>query len=186
MIRRMRSITLALALLACTGCTEFDRPGWQGTLDYELPLLGHRNWIVIVDSAYPAQSSAGIEMLYIGGTQLEAVRRVLQSLDRAAHVRPIAYYDAELDDLRESDASGITRYRRALKELLALHRPRPLPHDELIATLDDTSQRFRVLVLKTDETLPYTSVFLELDCGYWSPAAELRLRKRQQPKQSEK
>jgi hypothetical protein len=24
--------------------------------------------------------------------------------------------------------------------------------------------------------LPYTSVFLQLDCGYWSPEAEKRLR----------
>jgi hypothetical protein len=28
----------------------------------------------------------------------------------------------------------------------------------------------------TNLTLPYTSVFLELDCGYWSPEAEQRLR----------
>jgi hypothetical protein len=26
-------------------------------------------------------------------------------------------------------------------------------------------------------TIPYTSVFFELDCGYWSAAAEQRLRK---------
>jgi hypothetical protein len=25
--------------------------------------------------------------------------------------------------------------------------------------------------------MPYTSVFVELDCGYWSDAAEQRLRK---------
>jgi hypothetical protein len=31
-------------------------------------------------------------------------------------------------------------------------------------------------VLKTNMTLPYTSVFIELDCGYWSPEAEARLR----------
>ena len=35
---------------------------------------------------------------------------------------------------------------------------------------------FRVLIIKTDMTLPYTSVFCELDCGYWSAAAEQRLR----------
>jgi hypothetical protein len=26
-------------------------------------------------------------------------------------------------------------------------------------------------------TIPYTSVFFELDCGYWNAAAEQRLRK---------
>ena len=25
---------------------------WQATVDQQLPLLGHRNWILIVDSAY--------------------------------------------------------------------------------------------------------------------------------------
>jgi hypothetical protein len=33
-----------------------------------------------------------------------------------------------------------------------------------------------VLILKTNLRLPYTSVFIELDCGYWSPEAERRLR----------
>jgi len=30
--------------------------------------------------------------------------------------------------------------------------------------------------LKTNMTIPYTSVFFELDCGYWHPGAEERLR----------
>jgi hypothetical protein len=29
---------------------------------------------------------------------------------------------------------------------------------------------------KTNLTLPYTSVFLQIDCGYWSADAERRLR----------
>jgi len=33
-----------------------------------------------------------------------------------------------------------------------------------------------VLVIKTDMTIPYTSVFFELDCGYWDSDAEKRLR----------
>jgi hypothetical protein len=33
-----------------------------------------------------------------------------------------------------------------------------------------------VLILKTDLTLPYTSVFIELDCGYWGPEKEQALR----------
>jgi len=35
---------------------------------------------------------------------------------------------------------------------------------------------FNVLILKTDMTLPYTSVFIELECGYWSEAAEKKPR----------
>ena len=42
--------------------------------------------------------------------------------------------------------------------------------------LDEAGQTFRVLIIKTDMTLPYTSVFLQLDCGYWTAEAEKRLR----------
>jgi hypothetical protein len=33
-----------------------------------------------------------------------------------------------------------------------------------------------VLILKTSATIPYTSVFLQLNCRYWSDDAEARLR----------
>jgi len=45
-----------------------------------------------------------------------------------------------------------------------------------------------VLVLKTRMAIPYTSVFLQLDCQYWSADSEARLREamkaaeRKQPK----
>ena len=51
-----------------------------------------------------------------------------------------------------------------------------LPHEQIIAKLDQTAQLFRVLIVKTDLTIPYTSIFFELDCGYWSAEAEQRLR----------
>ena len=38
------------------------------------------------------------------------------------------------------------------------------------------SKMFNVLLLKTDMVLPYTSVFLQLDCGYWNAEKEQRLR----------
>jgi hypothetical protein len=51
-----------------------------------------------------------------------------------------------------------------------------LPHDKLIARVDDASRQFQVLVLKTNMTIPYSSVFLQLNCKYWSDDAEARLR----------
>jgi hypothetical protein len=32
------------------------------------------------------------------------------------------------------------------------------------------------LIIKTELTIPYTSVFFELECGYWNAEAEERLR----------
>lgn len=143
----------------------------------ELPLLGHRNWIAVVDMAYPAQTAPGLETIYVGGSQIDAVREVLAGIRAAPHVRAHVLVDAELEFVAESDAPGIGAYRQALAELLADTSPTGVPHEEIIARLDAAAETFHVLVVKTDMTLPYTSVFFELDCGYWTGDAEQRLRR---------
>jgi L-fucose mutarotase/ribose pyranase (RbsD/FucU family) len=152
-------------------------PDWTEILSERLPQYGHRNWIAIVDSAYPAQTTPGLEMVQVNGAnQLAAVRMVLQLLDQSKHVRPVIYLDAELAHVAEADAPGIDRYRVALDRSLKGRSPKLLPHGEIIDRLDAAGEKFRVLVLKTNLPLPYTSVFIELDCGYWSADAEQRLR----------
>ena len=47
---------------------------------------------------------------------------------------------------------------------------RVLPHEEIISRLDRVGELFRVLVIKTNMCIPYTSVFFELECGYWNAA----------------
>jgi hypothetical protein len=142
----------------------------------QLPEFGHRNWIVIADSAYPAQSNEAIQTVYVGGAQLDAVRRLLEAIERAPHVRPTVLVDAELQYVPESDAPGVTRYREGLRQVLGDTRVERLPHEEIIAELDEVASLFRVLVIKTEMTIPYTSVFVRLDCAYWSDEAESRLR----------
>ena len=51
---------------------------------HELPRMGHRNFIVIADSAYPLQSSPGIRTLHVGGTQAETLKKVLALLAQGA------------------------------------------------------------------------------------------------------
>ena len=62
------------------------------------------------------------------------------------------------------------------RTLLKSAKTTTLPHEQIIAKLDQTAQVFRVLIIKTELTIPYTSIFFELDCGYWTPRAEQRLR----------
>ncbi len=149
---------------------------WKSVLAERVPEYGHRNWIVIADSAYPAQKSEGIETIVTHADQLTVVRAVLDQLAKVKHVRPIVYLDEELNYVPESDAAGIEAYRRDLAKLLENRKPASLPHEQILAKLDRAGESFKVLVLKSDLTLPYTSVFFELDCGYWSPDAEKRLR----------
>jgi hypothetical protein len=85
--------------------------------------------------------------------------------------------DIELDFVAESDAPGISKLRKELQACFDQAAVFRMPHDEIIAKLDQTGSIFEVLVVKSSITLPYTSVFLELDCGYWDEAAEQRLKK---------
>jgi L-fucose mutarotase/ribose pyranase (RbsD/FucU family) len=149
---------------------------WRQVVAERVPLYGHRNWIVIVDSAYPAQSSPGIETVVADANHLEVVREVLKTLDASKHVRPIIYTDAELKYVPEKDAPGVTGYRTELEHTLGSRPASVLPHEEIISRLDDAGKTFKVLVIKTPLAIPYTSVFLQLDCGYWSAESEKALR----------
>jgi hypothetical protein len=131
---------------------------WDIRLQAELPLLGHRNWIAVVDSAYP-------------------LKTVLAKIAQAKHVRPVIFTDAELKTVPETDAAGVTGYREALTHLVANTEAQSLPHAEIISKLDEAGKTFRILVLKTTLTIPYTSVFIRLECAYWTPDAEKRLRR---------
>jgi len=156
---------------------------WHVRLSEELPLLGHRNWIAVVDSAYPLQTSEGIETIETDGDQLEVVRHVLREVSKTPHLRPVVFTDAELKAVPEDDAPGVTYYRDSLTHFLdefnagGLER-QSLPHEQIISKLDEAGKTFHILVLKTRMTIPYTSVFLRLDCGYWTDEQEKRLRER--------
>ena len=152
------------------------RPAWRTTLDERLPLFGHRNWIVVADSAYPWQASPGIETLDTAADHVAVVRGVLEAIAASRHVRPVVHLDAELPLVAESRAPGITALREALAAALQGRTTVSSPHDDIIAKLDAAARSFRVLLLKTTLALPYTSVFVELDCGYWSAEAEAALR----------
>jgi L-fucose mutarotase/ribose pyranase (RbsD/FucU family) len=171
----IKTAGLAAGLMTA-GCAVSPSQDWQSRLAAELPILGHRNWIVIADSAYPAQSRAGIETIATNGDHLEVVKAVLKAVRDAPHLRPNVYLDAEMTHVSENDAPGIESCRTQLTDALAGWPVNSVPHEQLIARLDEAAKTFKILVLKTNLTLPYTSVFLELDCGYWDAGAERRLR----------
>lgn len=154
-----------------------DNPhDWELELTRRLPLFGHRNWIVVADAAYPAQSNPGIETLVAGADQIQVVRKVHDAIAAYKHIRANIYTDLELGFVKENDAPGIAEYRRQLDALLDRSGCQQLPHEQIIAKLDQCAQMFRIMIVKTPLTIPYSSVFFELDCGYWTAEAEQRLR----------
>jgi D-ribose pyranose/furanose isomerase RbsD len=150
---------------------------WQSKLDQMMPLLGHRNWIMIVDSAYPLQSSAGVETIETNEDQMAVIRTVLHTIDSSIQVRPIVYMYAELPFVPEKDAPGVTAYRQGIQEMMKGRAITSLPHEQIIQKVDEVGKTFHIVVLKTTMTVPYTSVFLQLNCKYWSDEAEANLRK---------
>ncbi len=158
---------MTLLAVMLTGCASSS---WQTKLQNQIPVLGHRNWIVIADSAYPMQSNPGIETIYTDKGQVEVLEHVLQELENASHVRPVVMVDRELEFVSETDAPGVNQYRTRLKKLLEDKHVKTMPHEAIIRQLDEGAELFNILLLKTDMTIPYTSVFLELDglSSFWN------------------
>jgi len=149
---------------------------WKQILSDRIPLYGHRNWIVIADSAYPAQSSPGIETIVSNDGQLDVLKEVLAEISASRHVRPIVYTDQELEFLDDKAAPGVSAYRKQLAAMLGDRKVNSLPHEQIISKLDQVSHTFNVLIIKTGIAIPYTSVFLQLNASYWSDEAEAKLR----------
>lgn len=170
---RIASLFFIMILSAFSYADEKD---WKQTLKTELPRMGHRNWIVIADSAYPLQSGSGIETIATRSNHLEVVKTVFEMLEKSNHIRPVIHLDSELPFVPETDAKGIEAFRNELKALLKDRKVESLPHEDIITKLDKAGKTFKVLIIKTPLAIPYTSLFLELDCGYWGPESEMKMR----------
>lgn len=153
--------------------------GWSDVLAQKLPLLGHRNWVVVADSAFPAQCSAGMEVLWSGEELLPIAFETLNQIKAAPHVRPRIYVDSELDALDDTLCPGIVTFRSDLERMASTFGGRQaLPHEDILKRMAEIGQIYSILVIKTTMRMPYTSVFIDLQCGYWGDAAEAQLRGR--------
>jgi L-fucose mutarotase/ribose pyranase (RbsD/FucU family) len=151
---------------------------WEAKFLAELPALGHRNWVVVADAAFPLQISPGMEVVVSNEDHFTVLEKVLRALDASKHVRPEVWLDKELDYVPEALAPGMDTCRKRLKAMLAGRDAKPVLHEDLIARMDQVARMFRILMIKTNLTLPYTTVFLELDCGYWGPESEAAMRQK--------
>lgn len=140
---------------------------WKEELKSRLPFLGHRNWIVITDMAYPLQTQPGIETYFADESYIDILTFVYKEIKAAPHVKPIIYQDKELGFLNDYDAYGVEELKGEMTRLLG-DKVVSLPHEEVIKRLDEVSKMFSVIIIKSNLTIPYTSTFFELDCNYWS------------------
>ncbi|WP_423736048.1 hypothetical protein [Chitinophaga caseinilytica] len=171
---------LAFPLLAACSAMPVktaSSPRWQQQFSEMLPLLGHRNWIIVADQAFPQLKAEGITYINTGDRLLPVLQEVMAAVQQSGHVKPIVYRDKELQFITETQSTGIGAFRDSAAAALKGNNVREMLHDSVFAKLDAAAGLFRVVVLKTDEKLPYTSVLLELDCAYWDGEKEAALRK---------
>jgi hypothetical protein len=171
----MKRHSLALAVL-CVASLPMSAQSWNAQLADELPRMGHRNWILIVDSAYPEQVGPGIETIETNADQLDVARVVLSAIQKSIHVRPVVFMDAELPFVSDQKAGGVSNYRAQITSLLQEYEVHSRLHQSLIEEVAKDGTLYHVLILKTKLAIPYTSVFIHLDCKYWGPENERDLR----------
>lgn len=147
---------------------------WDEYLSSQMPLLGHRNWIVIADMAYPLQSGSGITTIYADEPYTEVVAKVKKMIDEAPHVFAHIYNDKELSFIKEEDMPGIDALRAEMKSICG-DELKFEKHEDLIAKLDAAGKLYSVVIIKTPLTMAYTTTFFELDCNYWGAEKQARL-----------
>jgi D-ribose pyranose/furanose isomerase RbsD len=163
--------------------TSLEQKNWKTTLAEELPLLGHRNWILVVDKAFPAQNAPGIHVVNTGEELLPVLQYTLGEISKSTHVKPIIFTDQELNFITPEIESGIGAYKKSLGEMLHGSDVQTILHDSVFEKIDEASKLFKILVLKTEGTIAYSSVFLQLDCKYWTGEKENALRQAMKEKQ---
>ena len=171
-------VQIAAVAILLTSC-QFNPTksiGWQEEFQQKLPLLGHRNWVLVVDKAFPLQSANGMTIIYTGEQLPEVLEYVMGSISTSTHVKPIVFTDLEFAQITEDLAPGVDNLKKSIAVSLKNYPQNTLLHNDVFAKLDSASSLFEVLVLKTESTIPYSSVFIQLDCAYWSAEKEKMLR----------
>jgi len=168
-------------LIALTACIEkrgeyiHTQKDWKEEFNERLPLLGHRNWILIVDKAYPEQTTAGVETINTNEDLLSVLKYVKSGIDSSKHINAEVFTDKELGFITPKEVPTIVAIRDSLKAILG-NNASSIPHDSVFVKIESASKLFKILVLKTNQTIPYTSVFMRLNCAYWDGKREKELR----------
>lgn len=170
-------IAFGLALLSL-GCVGRQGGTWQAAVDRQTSQLGYRNWIVISEASFTAHNQPGLRQVTSTAGIPETLDYVLNSLEQTETVRPHIYLTRELRAVENDFAPGIDEFRKKLASSLHGHEATELDQQSLITLMTDANRSFDVLVIRTPTALPYTSVFVELQPGYWDVDSETRLRER--------
>lgn len=176
-MRKTKMVMPVLFALLLLGCHAQSSGEWEKGMDKILKSLGHRNWILIADAAYPAYSGGGTDVILTENDHLVVLKNMLKSIEKSRHIRPVVYLDQELAYVSDKQSPGISKFRKKLRAQMEKLESKALPHADLLERLSEAAKTYKVIVLKTTMQMPYTSIFIELDCGYWDKDQERDLRR---------
>jgi len=120
--------------------------------------------VLVVDSAYPSQVAAGVEMIVTGQDHLDVLRQVKQGLSAAPHVRPVAVLANEFRWLTDDICPNAEVLVATILETLKGVKIEWETHEDILDTVKSQTA--------------YTSVFFRLECGYWSESREAALQEK--------
>ncbi len=167
------AVLLAVAPLQISRAqTAAPATSWRDTITAQLPSLGQGNWIVIADSSYPWSALPGMQTVITGASGLDVLQAVLNSVGQVKNLRPVIYTENEINYVTDKYAAGVTSYRGGLSQAIGTRDKKVSSHDDLVRTINQTAQSLHVLVLKTTQTLPYSTIYIQLENGNWSPEGE--------------
>ena len=172
-----------LTIISCKPSSQKTASNWKSEFEQQLPLLGHRNWVLVVDKAFPLQSAAGMTVINTSEELPIVLKKAMVSISKSTHVKSIVYTDLELKYITEDLSKGVDSLKASVFGTLKGFEVNSILHNDVFAKLDSSSKLFKVVVLKTETTIPYSSVFIQLDCAYWDGNREKQLRDKMMVKQ---
>ena len=172
-----RAWLAGIALLGgCAGLGGGE--GWKTEIALQTTQLGYRNWIVIAEASFPAHSRAGVRQVNSYQPVPVVLDEVLKALEQTEHVRPRIFLTRELRAVENDMAPGVDELREQLQVALHGHEAMELEQESLMTLVEDSRKSFDVLVIRTSTALPYATIFIELEPGYWDGESEQLLREK--------
>ncbi len=170
-------LLLGAIIILLSACQpSADLKTWQHPVRQQIQQLGNRNWIVIAEASFPAHNLPGITQVTAEDEIPEVVDFVFETLEATQNVRSKVFLTRELSSVENDYAPGIEEFREKLDTALHGHDPSYLDQQSLLTLLETANRKFTVLVIRTPTALPYSSVFFELQPGYWDAESEDHLR----------
>lgn len=178
-----RRLCVVVCMLACLASSSFSQgqarsssSDWKAIVQSRLALCGHRNWLVVADSAFPVYSDPGIETIVVNLDLPSVLKYVASAISSSRHVRATVFLDQELQFIDEHDYPGVSALRKQIAATFAKGQISSVQHTEIMTRIDEAGKAFRILFIKTTAAIPYTSVYMRLDCGYMNDEEEQKIR----------